>query len=170
MGVGRDNIRISHMQYADDTLFAFSGNFNVWVVKCLLRNFEVTSGLTVNFNKCCLFGINVDQEQMSEMAPVLSCRIDSLPINYLGMKLGGSIWKVVDWFFLVEKVQKRLNNWAGRHISFTCRVTLINFVLSAVPLYQLSFAPIPITILNMIKSIQFRFLWGGQGGEEDCVG
>lgn len=167
LGVGRDDIRISHMQYADDTLFTFSGNSNdIWAVKYILRNFEVLSGLSVNFNKCCLYGMNVDQESLYEMADLLGCRIDHFPINYLGIKVGGNVRKVVDWSFLVDKIRKRLNKWAGRHISFARRMTLINSILATVHVYQLSFALIPISILNMIKSLQCRFLWGENGVEK----
>lgn len=48
--VGRDKVRVSHLQYADDTVFVSSGKeSNSWAMKWILRNFEILSGLKVNF-------------------------------------------------------------------------------------------------------------------------
>lgn len=59
--VGRDKIRVSHIQYADDTIFTAEGSQeNVMAIKWLLKNFEALSGLSVNFGKSCVFGINID--------------------------------------------------------------------------------------------------------------
>lgn len=51
----------SHLQYADDTLLLGTASFhNLWTMKVVLRGFELISGLKVNFNKSCIFGVNVD--------------------------------------------------------------------------------------------------------------
>ena len=41
------------------------------------------------------------------------------------------------------------------------RITLINSVLSALPIYLLSFFKIPKKVVHKIVSIQRNFLWGG---------
>lgn len=60
---GRDNsVGISHIQYADDTiLMGEMSNSNVRALKCILRNFELASGLQVNFHKSGLMGVKVRQ-------------------------------------------------------------------------------------------------------------
>ncbi|KHN05438.1 Putative ribonuclease H protein, partial [Glycine soja] len=48
-----------------------------------------------------------------------------------------------------------------RHISFGGRVTLINAVLTTIPIYFFSFFRVPSKIIAKLKAIQRRFLWGG---------
>lgn len=50
--VGRNNVEISILQYADDTVFFGSASMaNVRVIKVILRSFELVSGLKINFVK-----------------------------------------------------------------------------------------------------------------------
>ncbi|KAL8491934.1 hypothetical protein ACS0TY_023510 [Phlomoides rotata] len=87
--VGKDKIMISHLQYADDTVFACSGKSeNLRTIKYILRNFELVSGLKVNFNKCCLMGINIASEMLGEMACYLGCDIGQQHMSYLGLNVG----------------------------------------------------------------------------------
>jgi hypothetical protein len=58
--VGRGNLPVSILQYADDTLCIGEASVdNLWALKAVLRGFELASGLKVNFWKSCLLGINV---------------------------------------------------------------------------------------------------------------
>jgi hypothetical protein len=50
--VKNSNVSISHLQYADDTIFIGEDCVeNVWCVKAILRWFHLMSGLKVNFAK-----------------------------------------------------------------------------------------------------------------------
>ncbi|GKV29018.1 hypothetical protein SLEP1_g37997 [Rubroshorea leprosula] len=56
--VGDKGFKITHLQYADDTLlFGTAIEENVWAMKSILRTFELVSGLKINFNKSQLIGI-----------------------------------------------------------------------------------------------------------------
>ncbi|GKB96588.1 reverse transcriptase domain, reverse transcriptase zinc-binding domain protein [Tanacetum coccineum] len=58
--VGVNNVTVSHLQYADDTIFFGEWNKeNVKSLMCILRCFEEVSGLRVNYNKSKLYGIGV---------------------------------------------------------------------------------------------------------------
>lgn len=57
----------------------------------LLKNFEVASGLVVNFEKCQAFKVNVRREELVEMAEELGCQCGELPIPNLGLKVGGRL-------------------------------------------------------------------------------
>ncbi|GKC89012.1 reverse transcriptase domain, reverse transcriptase zinc-binding domain protein [Tanacetum coccineum] len=56
--VGAERVVVSHMQYADDTIF-----FGEWdkenakKIMCILKCFERVSGLKVNLNKSILYGV-----------------------------------------------------------------------------------------------------------------
>ena len=59
--VGRNRIRVSHLQFADDTIFfANSCAEELQTLKSLLLVFRQISGLKVNLDKSKLFGINLD--------------------------------------------------------------------------------------------------------------
>lgn len=86
---------VSHLQYADDTIFSIEGiEPNTKAVKWLLLFFEVLSGLSVNFDKSYVYGINLEGETLGRMAGELGCRVGELPILYLGMKVGGGLMEL----------------------------------------------------------------------------
>lgn len=61
--IGAKRVKVSHLQYADDTIFSCPGRMeNVIAIKHILRNFELLSGLKVNFHKCEIMGINMESE------------------------------------------------------------------------------------------------------------
>lgn len=47
------------------------------------------------------------------------------------------------------------------HLSLGGRITLAKSVLSATPLYNMSFLPLPKKVANQLRSAHCRFLWGG---------
>ena len=61
--VGRNRCRVSHLQFADDTIFfANSSEEELQTLKSLLLVFGQISGLKVNLDKSNLFGINLESE------------------------------------------------------------------------------------------------------------
>lgn len=51
---------VSHLQYTDDTLCIGKPTMdNLWMLKALVRGFEMMVGLKVNYFKSCLMGVNV---------------------------------------------------------------------------------------------------------------
>ena len=68
-------------------------------------------------------------------------------------------WNV--WQPLISKFESRLAKWKQRCLSMGGRISLINSVLSAMPIYLLSFFKIPKKVVQKAVSIQRNFLWGG---------
>lgn len=59
--VGRDRVEISHLQFADGTLFFSSGDESKFLnFQVILQTFELVSGLKVNLGKCAIVGINCE--------------------------------------------------------------------------------------------------------------
>lgn len=128
-------------------------------LKWLLKNFELVSGLSVNFEKSNVFGINMEDNSLQAAARELGCAVGRLPIPYLGLKVGGQLAGVWGWVDVVDKVRGRLRRWDTVSLSFGEHCTIVKSVLSAIPLYYMSFIPIPKQVVNQIKSLQCRFLW-----------
>jgi len=58
-----------------------------------------------------------------------------IPLEYLGMPIGGNSRLKQFWQPMIEKVNSRLSNWKDKLISMADRVCLIKSVLSALQLY-----------------------------------
>jgi hypothetical protein len=138
------------------------GNWhNLWLIKTVLRSFEIVSGLKVNFYKSKLYGINLEDNFMSAASSFLHCGVDSIPFRFLGIPVGANPRRKATWYPVLESMKNRLSAWNGRHLSIGGRVTLINSVLSSLPLYFFSFYKAPVCVIKEMVSIQRNFLWGG---------
>ncbi|XP_016164561.1 uncharacterized protein LOC107607088 [Arachis ipaensis] len=72
--VRRDNIKLSHLQFADDTiLFCPQKTERLVNYKRLLRCFELMSGLSINFEKSSLISVNCEKEWVTNMCGLLGC-------------------------------------------------------------------------------------------------
>ncbi|GAU49947.1 hypothetical protein TSUD_408420 [Trifolium subterraneum] len=88
--VGNAGLSVSHLQYADDTVFIGEATMaNLWTLKAILRSFELASGLKVNFAKSSIIGVNVSNDLLGVAERFLHCRVGSLPFMYVS--LGGRV-------------------------------------------------------------------------------
>ncbi|GKE55918.1 reverse transcriptase domain, reverse transcriptase zinc-binding domain protein [Tanacetum coccineum] len=93
----------------------------MYILKC----FEEVSGLKVNYNKSKIYGIEVNKEDMADMARWLRCGIGKIPFTYLGLPIGENMRRVNAWGQVVEKFKNRLADWKAKTMSFGGRLTLI---------------------------------------------
>ncbi|XP_071726765.1 uncharacterized mitochondrial protein AtMg01250-like [Rutidosis leptorrhynchoides] len=105
--IGTDKVMVSHLQYADDTIFFgdWSKN-NAKNLMKLLMCFEKISGLKVNLSKSCLYQVGVSIESVESLASVLGCNMDKFPISYLDLPIGSQMNKVKDWIPFIENNSK----------------------------------------------------------------
>jgi hypothetical protein len=122
---------------------------------------ELISGLKVNFHKSELIGINVEDTWLKEAAAVLNCKVGSLPFNYLGLPIGADPRKARTWEPVINSLRKRLLSWKNQALSMGGRLVLLKSVLTALPIYFLSFFKAPSGIISLIESLFKSFLWGG---------
>ncbi|GJZ05891.1 reverse transcriptase domain, reverse transcriptase zinc-binding domain protein [Tanacetum coccineum] len=136
VAVGEDNVTVSHLQYADDTIFFEEWNKeNAKSLMCILKCFEEDSGLRVNYNKSKIYGIGVNEGEMSDMARWMRCEIGEFPFTYLGLPIRENMKRVNAWYLVVEKFKKRLASWKTKTMSFAGRLTLVKSVLGSLQLY-----------------------------------
>ncbi|RVW53977.1 LINE-1 retrotransposable element ORF2 protein [Vitis vinifera] len=73
--VGRNKIRVSHLQFADDTIFfSNTSEEELQTLKSLLLVFGHISGFKVNLDKSNIYGINLEQNHLSRLAELLDCK------------------------------------------------------------------------------------------------
>ncbi|GKV00423.1 hypothetical protein SLEP1_g13109 [Rubroshorea leprosula] len=108
--IGDGELEVSHLQFADDTLFMGEATEdNIWTTKCIMRAFELVSGLKINYRKSSLIGVNTDEDWIRSMAWMLNCKIESLPCKYLGMPLGANPKRISTWKSLIDTFRRKLS-------------------------------------------------------------
>ncbi|XP_057746417.1 uncharacterized protein LOC130965674 [Arachis stenosperma] len=140
--VGRDNIELSHLQFADDTiLFCLPEEETIKNYKRLLRCFELMSRL-------------------------LECKKTALPDRYLGILLGANPRLVKTWKPIIDKVKEKLSLWKSKVLNKAGKLVLIKAVLNSLP--NLSLYKMPKAVAEKLISLQRKFLWSREDGR-DCL-
>ncbi|XP_039138904.1 uncharacterized protein LOC120276247 [Dioscorea cayenensis subsp. rotundata] len=150
---------ICHFQYADDLLiFSTGGHEDLHIIKLILYLYEGSSGLSINFHKSCLYSSNYGFQPHYTSARILNCSCSSLPITYLGIPLSGRRPRRLDWEKLIGMVRSRLTTWKASYLSLGGRLTLVNSVLSSMPVYWMSVFKLPAWVIKEIDKILRDFL------------
>jgi hypothetical protein len=161
---------ISILQYADDTIILMDHDLDkAQNMKLLLCAFEEASGLKINFHKSELFCFGQAQEDVEHYTALFGCQEGSLPLKYLGIPIHFKRLNNVDWKRVEERFEKRLSSWKGKHLSAEGRLTLINSVLSSLPMYMMSFFSIPKGVIKKLDYFQSRFFWQQEERKKYCL-
>ncbi|GKV45492.1 hypothetical protein SLEP1_g52564 [Rubroshorea leprosula] len=165
--IGNGNVAVSHLQFADDTLFfGEASEENIKAIKCIMRTFELASGLKINFGKIQIMEIGTEEGWQERMAYRLCCKGGELPFKYLGIPIGGNHRKLSMWKPLMESFKKKLASWKSQNLSLGGRITLLNSVLSSLLVYLMSAYLIPKGTLSSLDKIRRNFLWEGSKEEK----
>ncbi|CAN1807597.1 Putative ribonuclease H protein At1g65750 [Linum perenne] len=80
---------------------------------------------------------------------------------YLGVPaLHGRVSKDT-YFYIIERMRRKLDGWKRNSLSLAGRVTLATSVLNSIPSYAMQTSILPISITNRIDRIIRDFVWGG---------
>ena len=159
--VGRMRVEVNLLQFVDDTLFFCQPRFQcILAIKVILCSFELASGFKVNFYKSQIGVIGISDMDLNIFSNCLNCGRMPLTFKYLGVRIGGNHRKVEFWRPIIHKLHSRLSNWKGRLLSLARRICLIKSIITALPLFYMSFFKVPKLVCKIIKSIQINFLWG----------
>jgi hypothetical protein len=80
-----------------------------------------------------------------EYSNIFGCQCGTYPFRYLGIpmhhrRLSNSEWKIIE-----HRIEKKLGSWKGKHLSVG-----INFVLTSLVMFMLSFFEVPRGVLEKI--------------------
>lgn len=95
---------------------------------------------------------------MQVFAKVLNYRIIGVLFIYLGMPIGANPRRVQTWKLVIDKIRKRLSSWKQQQLSIGGKICLIKSVLTAIPLYYLSFFKASKKVISIINSLQRNFV------------
>ena len=141
---------------------------NVKTIKAVLRSFELASGLKINFAKSTFGAFGQTDLWKQQTTTYLNCQLLVLPFNYLGIPIGANPRRCTMWDPIINKCERKLAKWKQRNISFGGRVTLIQSVLTSIPIYLFSFFRVPKLVEDKLVRLQRRFLWGG-GSDQNKI-
>ena len=133
---------LSILQYADDTLLFMDHDHdleNARNMKLSLCAFEQLSGLKINVHKSEIFCFGAAQESLPQYTELFGCNQGAFPIRYLGIPIHYRRLSNADWKRVEERFEKRLSSWKRKQLSTGGCLTLINSVLSSLPMYMMSF-------------------------------
>nr|GEW70920.1 putative RNA-directed DNA polymerase, eukaryota, reverse transcriptase zinc-binding domain protein [Tanacetum cinerariifolium] len=160
--IGSSAIRVSHLQYADDTfIFGEGEESNARNLMRIMECVKQASGLKINSNKTKVNGIGVQNGEIEDFANRMGISPGKMPFTYLGIQIGINIKRVDSWKIIVEKFKKGLGNWKTKMISFGRRLTLVKSVLGSLALYFFSLFRAPMSVLKNLESMRSNFFWGG---------
>ncbi|XP_050222272.1 uncharacterized protein LOC126672364 [Mercurialis annua] len=95
------------------------------------------------------------------VAAVLKCKIESLPITYLGLPLSFKAANAKLWAPVMNNFPKKLSVWKGNLLYLARRLVLIKSVLSSLPVYFMCSFHTPKAVLLSLEQCMRKFLWGG---------
>ena len=125
------------LQYADDTLIIMEAKYDqLAALKDVLRLFSLSTGLKVNFSKSLLVPINMTTKSAHLLAQTFGCSLGSLPFTYLCLPLCLSKPKVVDFWPLISKCERRLAS-TSIFLSQEGKLQLTNADFSALPTFYM---------------------------------
>eukprot|EP00253_Pinus_taeda_P018856 PITA_18856 len=159
-----ENCSLTHLLFVDDVLILLNGSL---ADTCALHNvfnlFQKASSMTINVQKSTLTAIGCSHNEVHYTLSGFAFPIHTMEegLKYLGFWLKPGGYKIVDWIWLIIKVEKRLNAWYNMYLTRAGRLTLIKAVLEATLVYWMSLAWIPRGILARLQKICCRFLWKG---------
>ncbi|GJV39734.1 RNA-directed DNA polymerase, eukaryota, reverse transcriptase zinc-binding domain protein [Tanacetum coccineum] len=127
----------------------------------VLYVFYLALGLKINIHKSNIYGIEVNEDEVYNMASNAGCIAGNIPFNYLGLPIGSNMKSIASWKMLIDRFRSRLLTWKASLLSIGGRLTLIKSVLGSLGIYYLSIFRAPKLVLNDLERIQSNLFWGG---------
>ena len=161
---------VNHALFANDSLILGGASLRIVnYFKVILQKFCSISRALISEKKSVVYGWNIDQHIIDKIA------------NHLGFA-GHDSWKKIKYLFLpltlgsnrnqlweevITKFKKKIVVWGGFWLTTGGMLTLIKFVLLALPTFQASLMLAPRAISDQISRLICDFLWNGGRGNNN---
>jgi hypothetical protein len=142
MGGSFDRFRCS--LYADDVaVFVKPQASDLSVLMRLLTFFAQTSGLHTNISKTEIYPIRCENINLVSLLANFPSMVKQFPCRYLGLPLHIRKLRKIDFLPLIEKIGSRIPGWKGRFFTSAGRKTLVQSVLSSMPIHHFTALQVP---------------------------
>ncbi|XP_057841300.2 uncharacterized protein LOC131050995 [Cryptomeria japonica] len=151
--------KLSHLQFVDDTtLIGLACIQKAESIINLLDVYLATSGQQVIEHKSSIFFFNTLALIQRRIANILRFQIGSLPFIYLGIPLAVSRQLRPFWQDLLDTLCRTVNHWTHPWLSTASRVTLLQSVFQALPIYRGFVQTAPRYFLMEFNALSRQFL------------
>jgi len=156
--------RVSHLLFADDTLFFCKAEKQeVDVINQILQEYSRVSGQKVSFSKSSIvFGHKVETETRNLIKEITGITKEGGTGLYLGLPEAFIGSKIETLRFLEEKVAEKINSWSSKFLSQGGKEVMIKAVAMALPTYTMSCFLLPKTLCTKLVSLFSNFWWKNQ--------
>ncbi|PKA54952.1 Putative ribonuclease H protein [Apostasia shenzhenica] len=153
---------LSHLLFADDIfIFASATHKAAMAIKNIFCSYCDASGQRINRAKSSIFFSNKTKRSRKRMLVNIFGFHQQHQGKYLGIPLLFRKPKKDDYISMISQIRSQISLWGVRSLSFAGRLTLINSVLSSIPVYSMSHTFMPKSILASIEQLIRQFLWSG---------
>jgi hypothetical protein len=152
--------------YADDVaLFIKPLEEELQITRDILKVFGDASGLQTNIQKSNIIPISCAVGSLAAIPDILPGTISEFPCNYLGLPLSYKklLKRDLNLMPQIEKIADKLPCWKVALMNRAGRATLVQCVLSAMPIYLLIVISVPKWFIKAVDKIRKGFLWQGKG-------
>ncbi|KAA3458643.1 reverse transcriptase [Gossypium australe] len=163
----RKGPEISHLLFVDDCiLFGEATEKGARALKEILKEYEVSSGQCVNFNKSTIFySTNTNEESKAVVSTMLGVRSSSSPEKYLGLPNIVGRRKKEAFLNWIDRIAVRIEAWSSRFLSQGGKEIFIKLILQAIPTYAMSCFLFPKSLCEKIENKIANFLWQKGAGK-----
>lgn len=171
--VARGSPKVSHLLFADDTMFfCLASSTNCENLRLILKEYERASGQMINTTKSSItFSSKTSPEVKEKAKLVLGIEKEGGLGKYLGLPEHFGKKKKDLFTSIVDIIRQKAISWSTRRLSRAGKLTMLKAVLSAIPTYTMSCFWLPVSLCKRIQSVLTRFWWdGADEKKEDMLG
>lgn len=133
-----DGCILTHLLFVDGVLIFLNGGIgDLTSLKNTFSLFQTYTKMMVNYNRSTLIAPSFLPHETHYAILWFNFTLLRMVegISYLGYKLKPLGYKIADWVWLIEKLEKSLNMWYLKYLSRDSIITLIKVVLEATHVY-----------------------------------
>ena len=152
------DLEIKIVQLADDTTIFVNDMESVNYVIKTIEKFSLLSGIYINKYKT--EGMWLGKNKPPNLNKEITWTEG--PVKCLGLYFGKdkNIIESLNWNTKITKLQKTLNNWKARRLTYYGKITIIKTLGISTIMYNASNLNVPEHIIKKVNRQIFTFLWG----------
>ena len=165
--VARNSPKINHMLFADDTMiFTKTDARSCSSLMDILHKYELASGQMINAHKSSIsFSSKTPPEIRERVKTQQGIEKEGGVGKYLGLPEHFGRKKKDLFASIVDRKKQITVFWSTQLLSTAEKATMIQSVLSAIPIFAMTCFLLPLSLCKRIQSILTRFWWDSKDGE-----
>ncbi|XP_057808734.1 uncharacterized protein LOC131023209 [Salvia miltiorrhiza] len=155
-------LSITNLFFADDSLVFFKATKETATnFKVILEDYGRASGQVINFDKPAItFSPNTKTKDIGQVTETLGIKETQGHSMYLGLPTFVVKKKTMQFYYIRDRVYKKISTWDHKFFSSGGKEVLIKSVIQSIPTYAMSCFRLPADICYDIERCCANFWWG----------